>query len=131
MNMPPEILTFLLRGGHMNVEERKANGLWPNETLRYSEVLDHLTSVIQNEEWFPRMLPEHKPGDLAYEGTVIQNVSPFRFICHSRRPSVYDLRAIAEDSHTEFATARDAAAFYLQWELNLPGTLDSWVVASV
>ena len=56
MKMPPEVLTFLLRGGHLNVEERKAKGLWPNERLRYSEVLDHLAAVIEHEEWFPRMM---------------------------------------------------------------------------
>ena len=126
--MPPSILTFLLRGGHLNVEERKAKGLWPNEHLRYSEVLDHLVRIIQSEEWFPRKMPDHKPGDLVYEGTVIQNVSPFRFICHSRRPSVYDLRALAEESQNEFSKAKDAAEFYLEWELQLPGRLDSWIV---
>jgi hypothetical protein len=128
MKMPPDVLTFLLRGGHLNVEERKKQGLWPNEKLRFSEVLDHLANVIQNEDWFPRNLPDHKPGDLVYEGTVIQRVSPSRFICHSRRPSVYDLRAIAEDSRKEFRNARDAAEFYLKWEFNLPGRLDSWIV---
>ena len=126
--MSPEILTMLLRGGHLNVEERKAKGLWPNETLSYAEVLNHLASVIEVEEWFPRRIPDHKPGDLVYEGTVIQRVSTKKYICHSRRPSVYDLCAIAEESKKEFTKAKDAAAFYLKWELHLPGTLDSWPV---
>jgi hypothetical protein len=128
MKMPADILTFLLRGGHLNVEERQAKGIWPNERLRYSEVLDHLASVIQSEEWFPRKMPDHKPGDLVYEGTVIQKVTPSQFICHSRRPSVYDLRTLAEQSEKEFSKAKDAAEFYLKWELNLPGRLDSWIV---
>jgi hypothetical protein len=128
MNMPPEILTFLLCGGHLNVEERKAKGLWPNEKLRYSEVLDHLVNVIEHEEWFPRKMPVHKNGDLVYEGTVIQKISPLLFICHSRRPSVYDLRAVAADEQKEFKKAKDAAKFYLKWELQLPGSLDSWIV---
>jgi hypothetical protein len=128
MKMPPDILTFLLQGGHLNVEERKARGLWPNETLQYSEVLAHLVKVIEHEEWFPKRMPEHKPGDLVYEGTVVQRISPSRFVCHSRRPSVYDLRALAEKSQKEFDNASDAAEFYLRWELNLPGRLDSWIV---
>lgn len=128
MNMPPDILTFLLRGGHLNVEERKAKGLWPNESLRYSDVLDHLAGLIQTEEWFPRIMPEHKPGDLVYEGTVVHRVSPSRFVCHSRRPSVYDLRAVAEEAQKEFSTAREASEFYLKWELSLSGRLDSWLV---
>jgi hypothetical protein len=126
--MPPAILTFLLRGGHLNVEERKEKGLWPSERLRYSEVVDHLASVIENEEWFPRMMPEHKPGELVYEGTVIQRISANRFVCHSCRPSVNNLRVVAEQSTHECRNARDAAAYYLKWELNLPGTLDSWIV---
>ncbi len=128
MEMPPDILTMLLRGGHLNVEERKAKGLWPNETLRYSEVRDHLSAIIKKEEWFPREMPTHKDGDLVYEGTVIHRVSPTRYICHSRRPSVYDLSEIAEDSQKEFRRVKDAAEFYLKWELNLPGRLDSWPV---
>jgi hypothetical protein len=128
MKMPKEILTLLLRGGHINVDERKAKGLWPNEALLYSEVLNHLSEIIQEEEWFPRRMPDHKPGDLVYEGTVIQRMSPTRFICHSRRPSAYDLCTIAEESKQEFTNAKDAAEFYLKWELNLPGRLDSWPV---
>jgi hypothetical protein len=128
MKMPPEVLTFILRGGHLNVEERKAKGLWPNESLLYSEVLNHLVGVIQHEEWFPREMSDHKTGDLVYEGTVIQKISSSRFICHSRRPSVYDLRAVAADVQKEFHNPKDAAEFYLKWELQLPGRLDSWVV---
>ena len=128
MNMPPDILTFLLRGGILNVDERKAKGLWPNEKLRYSEVLDHLAGIVQRAEWFPQRMPDHKPGDLVYEGTVTQRISPSRFVCHSRRPSVYDLHSIAEDAQEQFDNAKDAAEFYLKWELKLPGRLDGWIV---
>jgi hypothetical protein len=110
------------------VDERKARGLWPHEKLCYSEVLDHLAGVIQQEEWFPQRIPDHKPGDLVYEGTVIQRISPSRFVCHSRRPSVYDFHSIAEDSQQQFDNAKDAAEFYLKWELKLPGRLDGWIV---
>jgi hypothetical protein len=128
MKMPPDILTFLLRCGHLNVEERKAKGFWTNESLRYSDVLDHLAGLIQTEEWFPRMMPEHQQGNLVYVRTVVQRISPSQFVCRSRRPSVFDLRAVAEESHKEFRSAREAAEFYLKWELNLPGRLDSWSV---
>ena|SRR5579872_2106037 len=126
--MPPEILTFLLRGGHLNVEERKEKGLWPSERLKYSEVLDHLAAVIESEEWFPRMMPEHKLGELVYDGTVIRRIGANRFVCQSCRPSVHNLQVVAEQSTHECRNAWDAAAYYLKWELNLPGTLDSWVV---
>ena len=62
MNMPPDILTFLLRGGILNVDERKAKGLWPNEKLRYSEVLDHLASVIQRRSGFHGGCPTTSPA---------------------------------------------------------------------
>jgi len=87
-----------------------------------------LTEILQHEDWFPRSMPQHKEGDLVYEGTVVQRIPPSRFICHSRRPSVYDLRALAAESKKEFDKAEDAAEFYLKWELNRPGRLDSWIV---
>ena len=128
MEMPPDILTFLLRGGHLNVDERKAKGLWPNERLRYGDVLDHLATLVGDEEWFPRKMAEHTPGDVVHEGTVVQKVSPCRFICHSRRHSVCDVSVVAAESQKEFSRARDAAEYYLKWELHLPGSLDSWIV---
>ncbi|MEI8379595.1 MAG: hypothetical protein WCJ09_05675 [Planctomycetota bacterium] len=126
--MPPDILTFLLRGGHLNVEERKEQGLWPNERLLYAEVLDHLVRLIQTEEWFPERMPEVKHGEPVYEGTVIQRVSPSLFVCHSRRHSPCSPYVLAAQSKKEFCEPRDAAEFYLKWESHLPGKLDSWVV---
>lgn len=121
MNMPAEILTFLLRCGHLNVEERKAKGLWPNERLRYSEVLAHLTAVIDEVEWFPQVMPNHKQGEFVFEGTLIQRIGPNHFVCHSG--------SWGKESTHECRNARDAAAFYLKWDLGIPpGTLDSWIV---
>jgi hypothetical protein len=127
MKMPQDML-FLLRGGHLNVEERKAKGLWPNERLAYSEVLHHLMSVIEQEEWFPKKMSNHKEGHAVYEGIFIQRVSPRQFICHGQRASVHNPGLVAQDSTKEFTNAKDAAEFYLKWELHLPGRLDSWVV---
>jgi len=126
--MPPDVLTYLLRGGHLNVEERQAKGLWPNERLRYSEVLDHLTALIEQAEWFPGRMPDHRPGDFVSEGNVVQRVSSAQFVCHGRRHLAHDPRTMAEEWHREFPTAREAAEFYLKWQLNLPGRLDSWIV---
>ena len=125
MTMPPDILTFLLRGGHLNVEERKAKGLSPSERLRYSEVLDHLAAVIEQEEWFPRVIPMQQPIDLYYDGIIIQKISRNHFVCHGCRV----LRVRGGHPTHECRRARDAAAFYLKWELGIPpGTLDSWIV---
>jgi hypothetical protein len=129
MHMPPDILTDLLRGAHLNMDERETLGLLPAEKLRYSEVLEHLAHVIQHESWFPRRMSEHVQGDKVYEGTVIENLGSGKFACHSRRASVYDITTVAEESTQEFCSAQEAAAFYLKWELHLPGLLDSWTVA--
>lgn len=122
MKMPPETLTFLLRGGHLNVEERKAKGLWPNERLRYSEVLDHLAVVIEHEEWFPRMM---QADDLFLDAITVQRVGPNHLVCHGSKP----LRDFGEQPIYEYRSARKAAAFYLKYELGIPpATLDSWTV---
>src|SRR5262245_5706283 len=64
MKMPPEVLTRLLAGGHLNVDERKALGLWPMETLRYDEIVKHLAAVLESQEWFPQS-PDAVNGSLA------------------------------------------------------------------
>ena len=122
MKMPPEVLTFLLRGGHLNVEERKAKGLWPNERLSYSEVLDHLAALIEDQEWFPRMM---KPDDVHLEFITVQRIGPNHFLCHGSKL----LRDCGEQPIYECRSAQKAAAFYLKHELGIPpATLDSWVV---
>jgi hypothetical protein len=112
----------------LSVAERKEKGLWPDERLHYSEVLDHLVTILNCEEWFPQAMSEHKSDDSVYEGTFIQRVSPTCFVCHSCRHSIYNPNTVAEESHKEFRNARDVAEFYLKWELHLPGKLDSWIV---
>lgn len=122
MKMPPEVLMFLLRGGHLNVEERKAKGLWPNERLSYSEVLDHLAAAIEHEEWFPRMMRSY---DVDLEFITVQRIGPNHFVCHGSKL----LRDFGEEPTYQCRSARKAAAFYLKHELRIPpATLDSWIV---
>lgn len=128
MKMPAHILTYLLKGGHLNVEERKKLELWPNETLVYENILEHLIGIIEREEWFPRNLSEDNDGSCIKEGIIIHNRGHNKFICHSIRTSMTDIDKIAEKSEIEFNNARDAAIYYLKWELHLPGRLDSWPV---
>ena len=103
MKLPPEILTLLLRGGHLSVEARKAKGLWPNEALKFSEVHAHLADLIRREEWFPRPLPECRRGEPVHEGMFIHRISTVRYICHSRRHSVFDPCIVAEESASRFS----------------------------
>jgi hypothetical protein len=141
VNLPPDILTALLRGEHIDVERREALGLRPEETLRYREVVAHLAGLISRSEWFPRPWEEHVPGRSVDENIVIQNLrvrgdaagrrrwpgSP-RYICHARRHAATDPTALVEESHWRFWRARRAAAYYLRFQLGLPGDLDGWKV---
>ena len=152
MNLPPEILTALLRGEHIDVERREALGLRPEETLRYADVVAHLAGVISRSEWFPRPWEEHVPGQCVDENIVVQNLragdrdggggggrreagagrrrwpgSP-RFVCHARRHHPVDPTALVEEAHRRFWRARGAAGYYLRFQLGLPGDLGGWKV---
>lgn len=128
MTMPSEILTRLLAGEHLNVEERQALGLWPPEPLRYSEVVDHLAEVLASEEWFPRELESFKSGVAVREGIYVHRQGPDRFVCIAQRARANHPTALAEKTETVFDSPRAAAEYYLKWELNLPGRLDGWPV---
>jgi len=128
MQMPPEILTALLRGEHFTTEERAALGLLPEEVLDYGEVVDHLTSIISNTEWFPREYEAHVPGRCVDERIVIQRLGRHRFVCHARRHLAIRPTVLADEVHRKFWSARRAAKYYLRWERGLPGDLDGWKV---
>ncbi len=119
--MDKETLTFLLKGGHINVPDRISKGIWPHPPLKYTDVRTHLTEVIENCEWFPCDLSEGR------EGVVIQNING-KYICHSLQYSAYGPPIISEQSQKKFKTSKKAADFYLKWDLHLPGDLDSWKV---
>jgi hypothetical protein len=128
MKVPPRILTRLLAGGHLNVEERKALGLWPPETLRYSEVVEHLATVLESQQWFPQP-PDASEGRSAIrEGIYVHREAPNRFVCIAQRTRADNLSTLAEKTETVFRSSRAAAEYYLKWELNLPGRLDGWPV---
>jgi hypothetical protein len=119
--MDNETLTLLLKGGHLNMEERIKRGVWPHPPLRYSDVREHLISIIEKEEWFPCDL-SHGRG-----GIVIQNAGD-RYICHSLQYDAFGAPIVSDRQQKVFATAKDAADFYLKWDLHLPGDMDSWQV---
>jgi hypothetical protein len=128
MRMPSQIITRLLEGEHFNMDQRKAFGLLPAETLSYAEVRDHLALLLADREWFPAKPSDSHNTDAIHEGIFIHHVSPNRFICYARRASTENPLVLAEQSACEFGSAREAADYYLRWELNLPGRLDGWVV---
>jgi hypothetical protein len=128
MKMPPEVLTRLLKGDHLNVDQRKALGLWPCETLKYDEVVEHLSRILESEEWFPQRPSQSIPGTVIREGIYIRRHGETRFACIAQRASPGAPSVLADKTETVFDSARSAAEFYLKWELNLPGRLDGWPV---
>ena len=126
--MDSESLDCLLRGGHYNVPDRIARGIWPHAPLRMADLVAHIVSALDRVPWFPHEWVPRADGEMIDDVIVIERQAADRFVVRSRRASVYDLRRIGEQSETVFSTSGEAARFYLKWELNLPGDLDSWKV---
>ncbi|MDF1746913.1 MAG: hypothetical protein P1V19_24700 [Gimesia sp.] len=119
--MDSETLTFLLSGGHLNMEERSARGIWPHPPIAYSVVQTHLVQIIQNREWFPCDLSEGR------DGVIIQNCGN-TFVCHLLDYSYMGAPIISSQSQQLFITPEEAADYYLKRGLRLPGDLDGWKV---
>lgn len=119
--MDDDTLTYLLKGGHINVPDRIKKGIWPHPPLNYEDVLSHLAKVIEVIEWFPCDLSKGK------EGIVIQKKGN-NFICHALHYSAFGPPIVSERNQTKFKTSIEAANFFLKWDLHLPGDLDSWKV---
>lgn len=126
--MDTESLDYLLRGGHYNVPDRIARGIWPHAPLKMASLVEHIVSALKRDRWFPREWVPREDGELIDDVIGIEMQTPNRFVVRSRRASVYDLQKIGEQSETVFTSGEEAARNYLKWELNLPGDLDSWKV---
>lgn len=128
--MDSETLTFLLRGGHLNVPDRIKRGLWPHPPIQFADVLERLTAILVSERWFPCEWQPAVPNEPVREGGVIERQAPSRYIYRTQRhhPTVPTL--LAERSETVFKSAEAAARHYLKWDLHLPGDLDGWQVIS-
>ena len=126
--MDAESLTFLLRGGHYNMEQRQERGIWPHPPLSFDDLVRHLADVLRREKWFPFEPEFHTEGELVYEGVVVERQAETHYVCHCQRAHVLAWNRVAEESKQVFDSAEDAARFYLRWNLHLPGDLDSWKV---
>lgn len=122
--MDEETLTILLSGGHLSMPERIARGAWPHPPLKAAEVLPHLTNLIQQSKWFPRRFKPHREGQPVHEGGTIERQGPDRYVCRAARAHPIQPYELAQGTERIFARADDAARYYLEWDLNLPGDLD-------
>ena len=126
--MDSESLDYLLRGGHYNVPDRIARGIWPHDPLKMVDLVAHIVSALDRDQWFPYEWVSRVDGEMIDDVIVIEKQATNRFVVRSRRASVYDLQKIGEQSEKVFATGEQAAQYYLKWGLYLPGDLDSWKV---
>jgi hypothetical protein len=126
--MDNESLTFLLRGGHYNVSDRRARGIWPHAPLQFEDVAAYLAELITAGRWFPYEPKPHAIGEPVDEFGFIEKVNSDYFLYHAQRAHANDSLAMAESSTRAFSSAKDVARHYLKWSLNLPGDLDGWKV---
>ena len=51
--MNDETVLYLLRGGHISMDERTKLGIWPHAPLRLGDLTRFLAAVLERERWFP------------------------------------------------------------------------------
>src|SRR4030067_3677293 len=119
--MDPDTMTYLLRGGHIDMPERIRSGLWPHPPIKVKEVLNHLVGVIQKDSWFPETIEEMGLDTPDVEGQMtIENKGNNKFVCHFADHYKHVKK--------NFGSANAAAKFYVKWALHLPGNLDGWKI---
>jgi hypothetical protein len=126
--MDSETLKSLLRGEHLSMPERINRGAWPHPPLKLSDLVVHLSKVIESEKWFPREWKPTVSGEAVWEGGVIEHQSASRYVYRAQCHQPINPTVLAEQAEKVFPSAEDAARYYLKWDLNLPGDLDGWKV---
>ena len=122
-----ETLTFLLRGGHMSMPDRIERGLWPHPPMKFCEVASRLASILRKNRWFPCEWHPNMQDQRVREGGVIERKDPARYVYRAARSWPSSPFVTAEVTEKVFSNP-EAAAYYLKWNLHLPGELDGWKV---
>jgi hypothetical protein len=125
--MDDDTLLFLLRGGHIPMDERVERGLWPHPPIKFAQVVNCLAAAIASGTWFPY---EWKPvpGEAIREGGIIEKQSRWKYVYHAYRHQALNPYILAGRAEKTFWSSRAAARYYLKWDLHLPGDLDGWKV---
>jgi len=126
--MDDDTLTFLLRGGHLTLEERTARGLWPHPPLRLRALARVAARRVREEGCFPRPWEPHVPGRPVVERGMVERRGPLNYVYRARRHAATDPTLLVETAELRFLSAVRAARHYLRWDLRLPGNLDGWTV---
>lgn len=126
--MDSETIIFLLKGGHLNMDERVAKNIWPHPPLKLNDLINEVIRYLKTEKFFPHPWVQRKDGEFIDDVCVIEKINPFIFIFRSRAASPSDLTRITAQGKKVFFSARSVVKYYLRWALNLPGDLDGWKV---
>jgi hypothetical protein len=127
VSVTEEMLTAVLSGTHFSMDERIRRDAWPHPPLLLGDLIAHLARVVESRTWFPRPWSPAEPGSAVSDVTVIERRGPADFVVHFQRSGPSGV-TVAEQGQQAFEKAEQAAAFYLKWELHLPGDLDGWKV---
>jgi hypothetical protein len=127
MRLPSSMICRLLAGEHLFPQEREQFGITSTTQICLDDLERFLANEINHANRFP---PETKQDSLSplYEGIKVTKVSEDKFVCTTRRALANNPSEIAEQAETVFNNAKDAAKFFLKWELYLPGRLDGIIV---
>jgi hypothetical protein len=112
----------------MNMQDRVARGLWPHPPLSFSEVLVHLTRLIEQNKWFLGEWHEHREGESINEEGTVERQAFDRYAYRAVRARPIQPRVLAQTVERVFSNAQDAARHLLKWDLHLHGDLDGWKV---
>jgi hypothetical protein len=126
--MDSEIIIYLLKGGHINIQEREERGIWPHPPLLFTDLLDELVKYLETHKWFPQEWVERKNGELIDDVEVIEKIDAGKFIYRSRAANPHDITTIAAKTEEIFDSVTEVAEYYLKNALHLPGRLDKWKV---
>lgn len=107
------LLRKLLFSGHLNVSERTS--LRPCAVLR-SEIVGIVKEALAQHRYFPPAAAPWKPGDACYEGWFFEGQKVGVRLHWQRSPATSPFH-LAEQTHRDFRTLREAVDFYVEQEL--------------
>jgi hypothetical protein len=126
--MDSEVIIYLLKGGHIHIQEREEMGIWPHPPLPFKDLVNELVKYLETNRWFPHEWVERRNGEIIDSVTVIEKINDQKFIYRSRSANPRDITVMASKAQETFNSAAAVAEHYLRNALHLPGRLDKWKV---
>lgn len=126
--MDSEVIIYLLKGGHIHIQEREEMGIWPHPPLLLRALIDELVKYLESNTWFPQEWVERNNGEIIDDVEVIEKITDSKFIYRSRAANPRDITVIARKTEEVFNSPAKVAEHYLRNALHLPGRLDKWRV---